>query len=72
MATLRTQTYMEKRGWKDTASDAGCSPGKKNCARKKAAPKDGFKKIHVSSEKACDYRQPSRCNRASLIGNPPP
>ena len=47
---------MEKRGWKDTASDAGCSPGEKNCVRKKAAPKDGFKKIYVSSEKACGYR----------------
>ena len=30
-------------------------PGKKDCARKKAAPKDGLEKGHVSSEKACGY-----------------
>lgn len=33
-----------------------CSPGRKNCARKKSRPKDGLKKVHVSFEKACGYR----------------
>ena len=56
IATQRTQPDVKSASGKLQRPAQACSPGRKNCARKKSRPKDGLKKVHVSSEKACGYR----------------